>query len=249
MPVTEDRESIRTRWAHEFAAIFMISQLKHHGVRRISIDSGSDWDEAERLARVEWGMRQGPRRGRDADDLAVTVRDLFPFLNNLLSKCGCCTEKKRRTQIRPREHQNRAVVETVCLECGDTLQHNQLPQSIRREVGMLPAPAYGIGHKHGDPTGVYEYRGEVSGRKPGCFEGYQQWEYPHQKPTTLQLVSKAPLPAFQPQAPARVLLGNSTKAKVTEVHNDLYGADGVYVPLPEFPETNDGKLGTTTKSF
>lgn len=224
--------------------LLILPQLKHHGVRKISIDSASDWDEAERLARVEWGMRNGPRRGRDADDLAVTVRDLFPFLTNIFNKCGCCTEKKRRQLVRPREQRPKAQIETVCVECGDTLQHNHLPQSIRKEIGLLPAPAYGVGHRHGDPHGYYNYAGEVTGKKPRHFDGYQAWEYPNQVPTPAQLQSKAPLPAFEPRA-ARVLLGETTKARKAHDTDAFGGGDG-YVTLPTFPETNDGKLGTRT---
>eukprot|EP00915_Cephaloidophora_sp_WS-2016_P000815 GHVH01001084.1.p1 GENE.GHVH01001084.1~~GHVH01001084.1.p1 ORF type:complete len:351 (+),score=29.67 GHVH01001084.1:112-1164(+) len=225
-------------------------QLGTRAVRQISMHSEEDWDAVADHAAIEWGQRRGPRRGRDADDLTVTARDIAPSISNLLDKLGCCGERKTRVLHRPAAPCH--PVQQIHTETGAMMAPNSngvsFPQGVLLETGTVGLGRSGVGHFHSvDTYGGYRYFGERdASATPNKFVTYDDWQHPSNGYQAA--LKKTALPQFEQSfhnrafnsAPGMVDTGEMNRifSRTDVVQLDETGQ----VMIPEFIETNDGRL-------
>lgn len=200
------------------------------GVRLISLDSSEDnWDLPPKYPDTLVPARSMPNRVRDADELAVTIRDIFPWFANLFKSCGCGVQQSSRGLIRNRNSSAPAgpQMETVCLDCGNVLANHPLPPELLKTGG------YDFSRMVGCPG---NFGPNVPGAmdKPPAFEGYPNWT------VTAAAAKKregnlVPLPNFQ-VGPDRCFqnLPRGTAPQVEDADFILVDERGV-VALPDLP--------------
>lgn len=211
------------------------------GVRLISIDSSEDnWDIPPKYPDTLVPARSMPNRVRDADELAVTIRDIFPWFANLLKSCGCGVQQQQQSRgvIRNRvgTQPTGPQMETVCLDCGNVLEHHPLPPELMRTA--VGGPGYDFSRMVGCP-GNFGPHASLAGNnidKPPAFEGYPNWT------VTAAAAKKrennfVPLPNFQ-VGPDRCFQnlprGGTTPQIDTDADFLLVDERGV-VALPDLP--------------
>jgi len=218
--------------------------------RKVSIDSIEDWDAIADHAAIEWGQRRGPRRGRDADDLTVTVRDIAPSLTRLLDTLGCCGEKKTRVLHRP--HVPCTPIPTVITDTNTMLSNVndtlQFPQGVLLESNIIGMGTQGVGCNHGiNQYGGYRYYGERDdAAPPSKYADYDQWKTPSN--TNFDRTMKTPLPQFEQSYHNRAFNAAPGTVDVKAFRQILQNSDLIQTDekgravVPEFEPTKDGKI-------
>jgi len=218
--------------------------------RKISIASVEDWDAIADHAAIEWGQRRGPRRGRDADDLTVTVRDIAPSITRFIDALGCCGEKKTRVLHRP--HVPCQPIPTVMTDTNAMLSNVndtlQFPQGVLLESNIIGMGTQGVGNNHGhNQFGGYRYYGEKESTAPATkYEDYGHWRTPSNM--TFDRTMKTPLPQFEQSYHNRAFNAAPGAVNVKQFQQILQNSDVIQTDdkgravVPEFEATKDGKI-------